>query len=199
MGGGRGWSLVTGEPADRCLAEHADGERMRPRPAVHRTIFVVDVEGFGNYRRTNQHQVMVRDGMYRVLRRALRDPGIPWSACDHEDRGDGVLLLAPAEVPKGRFVELLPRKLAEALREHNSLHGAEEQIRLRIALHAGEINYDDHGVAATSVNFTFRILEAGQLKAALAGSPGVLALKGASPCSKPPLAPVSPLPLSSAS
>jgi hypothetical protein len=35
--------------------------------AVHRTIVVVDVEGFGDLRRTNPHKVAVRDGLYEAL------------------------------------------------------------------------------------------------------------------------------------
>src|SRR5262249_61326995 len=101
-----------------------------------------------------------------------------------EDRGDGVFILAPPQVPKVAFVEALPPALVQALREHNSTHCAQEQIRLRMALHAGEITYDDHGVTAVSINLAFRLLEAHPLKAALAASPGVLALitsPGASP------------------
>jgi hypothetical protein len=52
-----------------------------PRPAVHRTIVVVDVEGFGDHQRTNLHRVTVRAGMYRVLRRAFGNAGIPWAEC----------------------------------------------------------------------------------------------------------------------
>jgi hypothetical protein len=48
------------------------------RLAVHRTIVVVDVEGFGDQRRTNPHQVAVRDGLYRAMRDAFGRAGIPW-------------------------------------------------------------------------------------------------------------------------
>ena len=126
--------------------------------AVHRTIVAVDVEGFGDWHRTNPHQVAVREGLYRVLRQALRAATIPWSDCYHEDRGDGILILAPPEVAKSVFVESLPDQLVEGLREHNSTHPAPEQIRLRMALHAGELHHDDHGVTGASVNLTFRLL-----------------------------------------
>lgn len=49
-------------------------------------------------------------------------------------------------------------------------------MRLRMALHAGEVQYDDHGVASSSLNLAFRLIDAQPLKAALAASPGVLAL-----------------------
>lgn len=45
-----------------------------------------------------------------------------------------------------------------------------------MALHAGEVRYDDHGVTAAAVNLAFRLLEADALKVALASSPGVLAV-----------------------
>ena len=109
----------------------------RRPPAVHRTIVVVDVEGFADPRRINPHRVAVRDGLYRAVRQAFRNANIGWGDCDHEDRGDGVFILASARVPKSLFIESLPHELVSALREHNSTHGAEEQIRLRMALHAG--------------------------------------------------------------
>jgi len=146
------------------------------RLAVHRTIVVVDVEGFGDRHRTNRHQLTVREGLYRAMQEAFDRAGIPWADCGHEDRGDGVLVLVPAEVPKGLFVEMLPSALVAALRRHNDAHPGQERIRLRMALHAGEVYYDEHGVTAASVNLAFRLLDASELKAALAGSPGLLAV-----------------------
>jgi tetratricopeptide (TPR) repeat protein len=144
--------------------------------AVHRTIVVVDVEGFGDQRRTNRDQVAIRDGLYRALRDAFGQAGIAWDDCRHEDRGDGVFVLVPAEVPKGLLPEALPSALVTALRAHNGAHPGPERIRLRMALHAGEVHYDEHGVTAAAVNLAFRLLDAGALKAALASSPGVLAV-----------------------
>ncbi|MFI9812593.1 nucleotidyl cyclase domain-containing protein [Saccharothrix variisporea] len=143
---------------------------------MHRTIIVVDVEGFGNRLRTNEHQVNVRAGLYRAVRRAFDTAGVPWGSCHREDRGDGVFILAPAETAKAHFVVTLPHALAEELREHNATHRPEERIRVRMALHAGEVTYDQHGVTAASINLAFRLLDARPLKAALAESPGVLAL-----------------------
>jgi hypothetical protein len=146
------------------------------RLAVHRTIVVVDVEGFGDRRRTNRDQVAVRDGLYRVMRDAFGRAGIRWDDCGREDRGDGVFVLVPAGVPKGLLVESLPSALVTALRAHNGAHPGPERIRLRMALHAGEVRYDEHGVTGAAVNLAFRLLDAGALKAALASSPGVLAV-----------------------
>ena len=146
------------------------------RHPVHRSIVVVDVEGFGDERRTNWHQIAVRAGLYRSVQEAFDHAGIPWADCDHEDRGDGVFVLVPPDVPKELLVESLPPALVTALDRHNSTHQALEQIRLRMALHAGEINYDEHGTTAAAVNLAFRLSDADALKAALAASPGVLAV-----------------------
>ena len=98
------------------------GQMKDQRLAVHRSIVVVDVEGFGDQRRTNAHQVTVRDGLYGVMREAFGRAGISWDDCGREDRGDGVFVLVPAEVPKGLLVESLPSALVAALRAHNEAH-----------------------------------------------------------------------------
>ena len=144
--------------------------------AVHRTIVAVDVEGFGNQQRTNRIQLAVRDGLYRAVRQAFVQAGIPWTERDHEDRGDGIFLLVGSEVPKGRFVESLLPALVQAIQDHNDGLPDLERIRLRLALHAGEVNYDRHGATAASINLTFRLLDCAPVKEALARSPGVLAV-----------------------
>jgi tetratricopeptide (TPR) repeat protein len=146
------------------------------RLAVHRTIVVVDVEGFGDQSRTNTDQVMVRAGLYSAVQEAFGRAGIRWEDCRHEDRGDGLFILVSAEVPKGLLVEALPQALLKELLVHNEMHPAAQRIRLRMALHAGEVRYDGHGVTGAAVNLAFRLLDASPLKVALAGSPGVLAV-----------------------
>ncbi|MFC0111122.1 ATP-binding protein [Kibdelosporangium aridum] len=144
--------------------------------AVHRTIAVVDVEGFGDDRRTNPVQVTVRKGLYEALRRAFDDTGIPWTQCYTEDRGDGVFILGPTDVQKSLFVESLPLALVKELRRHNAAHPEQARIRLRLALHAGEVVHDAHGVTGKALNLAFRLCDAPPLKAALAASPGLLAV-----------------------
>jgi hypothetical protein len=144
--------------------------------AVHRTIVAVDVEGFGDRDRTNRNQVAIRDGLYSAMKEAFHHAEIPWNDRDHEDRGDGMFILVGSEVPKSLLVESLPSALVDALRRHNDTHPDLERIRLRMALHAGEVNYDKHGATAVSINLTFRLLECDPIKEALADSPGILAV-----------------------
>ncbi|WP_328608439.1 tetratricopeptide repeat protein [Amycolatopsis sp. NBC_00345] len=146
------------------------------RETQHHTVVVVDVEGFGDRGRTNLHQRAVRDGLYQVVEKAFGTAGVHWDRCYHEDRGDALFILAPGSVDKAVFVETVPPLLVTALRVHNDTHPDAQRIRLRMALHAGEVHYDEHGVTSSSLTLAFRLNEAPPLKAALAASPGVLAL-----------------------
>ncbi|MEU0791539.1 hypothetical protein ABZ342_15835 [Amycolatopsis sp. NPDC005961] len=142
---------------------------------AHCTIVVIDVEGFGRYSRTNPNKIRIRRGMYRALERAFAAAGIPWGVCQYSDLGDGVLVLGPAAVSKTPFAERLPGALAEELAWHNGAHPQQEHIRLRLALHAGEVTYDAHGVTGSSILDAQRLVDAPALKRALAGTSAVLA------------------------
>jgi effector-associated domain 2 (EAD2)-containing protein len=147
-------------------------------PATHRTILVVDVEKFGDQSRTDAQRVTIHGGLYDLLYDAFRASGIRWDSCHREDRGDGVMVLAPAGIPKVRFSDRLPGQLAAALSRYNKTQRRREaRIRLRMALHAGEVTFDDTGAVSSAVNTAFRLLDAPPLKQALTKfSTGALAL-----------------------
>ncbi|OLF13385.1 ATP-binding protein [Actinophytocola xanthii] len=141
-----------------------------PPFAVHRSILVVDVERFGSPVRTDGDRVAVRSGLYGALENAFAAASVPWADCDHEDRGDGVLVIIPPTIPKSVLVRFLPDRMIAELRVHNDTHDIRQQIRLRVAVHAGEVHYDEHGVVGTSVNHAFRLLDAAAFRTAFAHS-----------------------------
>ncbi len=142
---------------------------------VHQAIVAVDVEGFSV--RTDLHMAAVRRNLYESLEQGFNDAGVPWQACDtSQDRGDGVLILVPPEVTLVCLVDQLPHRLAAALRRNNAIYAAEAQIRLRMAVHVGMIDTDDHGIVGHTVNFVCRMLDAPVLKAVLGASRGVFSL-----------------------
>ncbi|QFZ20482.1 hypothetical protein [Saccharothrix syringae] len=146
------------------------------RHAVHRTMVLVDVERFSAPDRTLRHQQGTRAGLYEVVGQALAAAGVPWDACHHEDRGDGLFVLVPPEFPKAPLVEVLPEALARAVRGHNTTSPGAARVRLRLAVHAVEVAFDEHGVTSSSLTAAFRLVDAPPLKKALADSPGVLAM-----------------------
>ena len=94
---------VSADPRSRRRRTLHPDQRALPIPerlAVHRTIVAVDVEGFGDRRRTNPNQMAIREGLYDAMREAFGQAGIPWNDRDHEDRGDGMLVLVGPEVPQ---------------------------------------------------------------------------------------------------
>ena len=56
------------------------------------------------------------------------------------------------------------------------MRSGHDRIRLRMALHAGEIIRYEHGAAGAAINLAFRLVDAEPLKAALEGSSGALAV-----------------------
>ena len=79
-------------------------------------------------------------------------------------------------MPKVRLAASMLTQLGAALLRHNASCSARTRIRLRIALHAGEVHFDTHGVVGKAINHTFRLAETPALKAALLSSPGLLAI-----------------------
>ncbi|MFG2091466.1 tetratricopeptide repeat protein [Spirillospora sp. NPDC048824] len=142
--------------------------------AVHRSILCVDVQGYGG--RTNWDQLAVRSGLFKALHEALAESGVPETSFEREDRGDGALVLIKPDVPKERLAGPFPPALARLLERHNSSAPPGARIKIRVAVHAGEVHYDDHGVTGTAINKTFRLLDAEPLKDALRDSPGIVAL-----------------------
>src|SRR6266496_2439983 len=138
------------------------------RYPIHQSLFVFDVEDFSATYRDDRARAAIRVAMYRLVRDAFAAAGIDWDACTSEDCGDGALVVVPAEVSKVLlFDPLLPALLA-ALVNHNRDAPFAERIRLRVAIHAGEISHDDHGMTGHDLVVACRILDAAELRAALA-------------------------------
>src|SRR4051812_37932219 len=110
---------------------------------VHRALLSVDIEGSG--RRDSTASVVLRKSLFTELERAFEESGIDWSACTHQDTGDGMTVIAPAGCSKRRLVHPLVRTLADGLAHHNRYAGPATRIRVRVAVHAGDLRVDDHG------------------------------------------------------
>ena len=141
-----------------------------PVKYTYHTIVVVDIEGFG--RRPNPVQSWLRARLRQLLEDAFEGAGIDWAAGPApEDRGDGAFLLLPGTVPKedvtGPFVE----RLREGLRSHARTSGGEGRLRMRVALHGGEVARDGHGWVGTDLNTACRMVDHQPLRDALASVP----------------------------
>ncbi len=131
---------------------------------LNHTIFATDVAGFGDLRRTDTDRGIVRATLYRILHESFAAAGLPWSACIHEDRGDGTLTVAPPNIPSGCLVEPLLAHLAALLREHNHRADAGTRIQLRVAIHVGPVAPDANGLNGQALIHTARMLDARPVK-----------------------------------
>ncbi|MFC4910521.1 cyclic nucleotide-binding domain-containing protein [Actinomadura gamaensis] len=158
--------MVSAAPAPAASGEGWSGAR-------DCTVMFVDIAGFGAARRTERDRRTIRDVTFTLVQDALDRVGAGPAACHREDRGDGALMLLPADVPVERLVSEAVPALLEGLREHDRSAGPGLELRLRVALDAGRVVVDERGVFADVVIDTARLLEAPELKAALA-EPGRL-------------------------
>jgi class 3 adenylate cyclase len=135
--------------------------------SLYRAIFGVDVAGFGHPSRDDNVQIAIRRALYGILEDAWIGSGYSWDECLHEDRGDGVLIIAPPSVPLATLIDPMLHLIRAGLRRHNKLSSEPARIRLAAALHAGHVRCDDYGVAGVAVNHMFRLLDAIPLRNAL--------------------------------
>ncbi|MET0135366.1 MAG: NB-ARC domain-containing protein, partial [Kibdelosporangium sp.] len=76
-------------------------------------------------------------------------------------------MVVPPEISKVLLLDPLLGCLLAALNEYNRDARLAERIRLRLALHAGEVGMDQHGLSGTDVVLACRLLDADELKVAL--------------------------------
>jgi hypothetical protein len=139
-------------------------------------LFAVDVAGFTDIRRDDEVQLTVREALYALLIEAFDGAHLPWEECLHEDRGDGVLIIIPAKMPSSTVVDPLVDRVRTGLRRHNRMASDAATIRLRVAVHIGEVHSDAYGLVGTAVNHLFRLLDAPALRQALVSSAADVAL-----------------------
>lgn len=135
---------------------------MNDRP-VSRAFLVVDVENSSN--RVNTEQTRLRADLYAALEEALAAAQLTGDRCAVEDRGDGVMVVADAEVLD--VLDPVVEVLVDALARRNALVTPPEWMRLRIAVHHGFVHRDPHGWTGDDLTTTFRIVNSDEVKAVL--------------------------------
>ncbi|RKN11448.1 hypothetical protein [Streptomyces radicis] len=150
-------------------------EREHERELEYRAVLAVDIERSAG--RGNTALFAIRDVLAAALREALEESGIAWDACLRHDLGDGLRVVAPAGAPKARLVHPLLHELAARLRAHNGRAGDATRVRVRVALHAGDVHVaGDGGVSGWPLEVLARLLDAAPARRALAEAPEALAV-----------------------
>jgi hypothetical protein len=139
---------------------------------VPRSFVAVDIEGYSG--RDNLAHLELREALRRVCDEAFHRIGVSPDA--RQDQGDAFLILIRPGVSKARLVDDLVRELVTALRLFNRNRLPQARMRLRVALHAGEVHLDGTGFGGESVVAVMRLIEADALRDALRTAPDDLAV-----------------------
>jgi class 3 adenylate cyclase len=134
--------------------------------AQHFSILVADLEGSGTLR--DAEKPLVRRDLYGLLRAGLHLNDVDWDICRTEDRGDGVYVLIPGAVPKCRLGSGLVAELDRLLGERRV---GDARMRVRLALHCGEVTFDEHGSSGADVDTTFAMVDHQRVRDVLAAAP----------------------------
>jgi hypothetical protein len=167
----------TGHPVIRAVhLPVVDINRPRRLPAtMHTTLVAVDISGFCA-RRDATIQMHLRERMYRNLLDAFTMTGISWWDCHREDRGDGALIVAPPDINADLFLDPLAHHLKAVLRRDNRHANEVTRLRIRMAVHHGDVHRDSKGVAGVAVNHLFRLLDSAAFKKAFQAADDDLAM-----------------------
>ena len=147
--------------------------RARPmRPACHRTIIALDIEGSTS--RPDPVKAELRTMLYELFDAALRSAGIyPRHRPSRADspRGSG----SESACPKSRHPGIQPA--SGRLRcQPPAACSQQREVRVRVVLHAGEVHYDSDGCYGEALDIACRLLDAPIVKKALKAAPGPLIL-----------------------
>jgi hypothetical protein len=128
---------------------------------------------------SNWEKAQLRWSTYELFEQAMLDSGITTDLRDpYVDRVDGPMALIHLtdRFPKTWLLTRFAPRLRELLDERNSGYGQHHPLRLRIAIHAGDVTCDDTGWFGNEIEIANRLLAASALKARLrqTSSPVVL-------------------------
>jgi CRP-like cAMP-binding protein len=137
----------------------------QPLSGENCTVLLTDVVGFGALNRSDYDRQIIRREGLEMMRTSL---GSLWDVCISQDRGDGLLIIAPPRVTTARIMNCVHRELPARLRRHNHTYGESARIRLRIGANVGPVVADPLGVSGEAIIRTARLVEAPVIKEAMA-------------------------------
>lgn len=119
----------------------------------------------------------IQDALRRMEDRALASARIDRLLVKRQARGDGAILALPGDVAKELITSQFAEALREAVEEHDAECDSQESIRIRLALHAGDVIEGEGEWAGQAVVAACRLVDSAVIKRVLAASvPSPLAL-----------------------
>ncbi|MET8685272.1 hypothetical protein ABZV77_13740 [Streptomyces sp. NPDC004732] len=129
-------------------------------------IVLLDIEDFSL--RPEVSQATLHGELYEVVEFALARAGLKLAECRVQDRGDGMLILAPVGTSPTRLLRELTRGLEDALQAHQEKYNETHRMRLRVGLNQGLVIRQGKRWTGTAINDLARLVDAGPVKGVLA-------------------------------
>jgi class 3 adenylate cyclase len=154
--------------------EHPDGEHGEPGiREEHRrsgsdealTRLAISIDACDSGRLGLEAKKSLRRAIYQAFTEACDAVGVLPGELRREDRGDGVLAAVEPSVPHADMVGRWVDTLDQCVREHNRAGGV--PLRLRVAMHAGPVVFDDEGLVGRAVDLTCRLCDSDAAKRAI--------------------------------
>ena len=131
---------------------------------VHRTILVLDIVEFAHPQRTDPVRLRLREKLYELIHQTLTAAGEDPGQVPCVDLGDGVMVLLDPQLAAARVVEVVIGRLRPSLAGLNRRAPGRERLRLRVALHRGEVLIDPHGFVGGALVEASRLSNAAALR-----------------------------------
>ncbi|KDA43569.1 toll/interleukin-1 receptor domain-containing protein [Frankia sp. BMG5.23] len=125
----------------------------------HVSVFCLDARHYS--RQDIATQASWREGLRRIVDEAVGGAGLPPRSIRlRQDRGDGFLAAVAADAPKAVLATEFVRELRIALRTYNRGRDETGRIRLRLALHQGEVGIGGSGFVGDAAVVAARLVDA---------------------------------------
>lgn len=135
----------------------------------YRALLAIDIQGSAG--RGDPALVDNRQTLRGALRDVLHEAGIEWADCHTDGTGDGLQLIVGRDVWKARLIQPVVPELAARLQAHNRSADPRRMIRVRLALHAGDVRMEDGEVVGGALEDLSRLLDAPPVKKTLLSAP----------------------------
>lgn len=133
----------------------------------YRPIVVIDLVGSSRW--NDRTQLRARAELQEMVEAAFRVANVDRRGLVMEDRGDGMIMLISATVSKVRLLDPMVPCLTISLEEHNRT--AYPRLRVRMAMHAGEVIRGKYGWIGSDLNLACRLANSPSLYRELRACP----------------------------
>jgi hypothetical protein len=131
-------------------------------------LLVMDIEQFAAPTRDDPARLTLRQRLYKLAEHSLTATGsVSRQVLARRDLGDGLLVVLHPSVSARRLLHQGISELSRGLTHHNRAASPAARLRLRLAVHQGQLIQDAHGFTSQALTHAFRLVDAEMVRAAL--------------------------------